>query len=221
MRHVFAFFRHNKLEFVEKKHEKDDVYTYLFRPRRPLKHIAGQHGLFLIPGVFGARPFSLASAPEEPLVMVGTHIGSNSAYKKALDALEPGQLINMQGPYLDFIFQDDERPVLMLAQGIGITPFRSMLLHAQATNRQIPTTLIHVEAEDHTYRNETEKAASKALYPTTVEGFQKEATKAALGAKDAWFYLSGSPRFVKETTKLLRAQGVEQHLIKKDSFLGY
>ena len=200
MRHVFAFFRRSKLEFVEKKHEKDDVYTYSFRPQRPVRQIAGQHGLFMIPGAIAVRPFSLASAPEEQLIKIGTHIGSQSTFKRALDGLQP---------------------VVMLAQGIGITPFRSMLLHAQATSRKAPTTLIHVEEKDHTYRAETEKAATKSLYPTTVDGFQKDAIKVAVGAKNAWFYLSGSPRFVKETTKLLLGQGVQKRAIKKDSFLGY
>ena len=221
MRHVFAFFRRSKLEFVEKKHEKDDVCTYSFRPQRPIRQIAGQHGLFMIPGAIAIRPFSLASAPEEQLIKIGTHIGSQSTFKRALDGLEPGQHMYMQGPYLDFTFQDDERSVVMLAQGIGITPFRSMLLHAQATSRKAPTTLIHVEEKDHTYRAETEKAATKSLYPTTVDGFQKDAIKVAVGAKNAWFYLSGSPRFVKETTKLLLGQGVQKRAIKKDSFLGY
>lgn len=48
-----------------------------FRPQRPMRFTAGQHALWHIPG--GAvRPFTIASAPEEELVTLGTDLASVS-----------------------------------------------------------------------------------------------------------------------------------------------
>lgn len=219
--HVFDFFRHRGLEFVGKTHEKDDIYTFSFRPSQPIKFIAGQHSLFILPGLGGAKPFSLASSPSEAYVKLGTRVGSNSRFKKALMAMKPGDNISMQGPYLNFIFPKDDKPAIMLAQGIGITPFRSMLLWAAEHQPDRLTVLIHVEGGSHTYRPETEKAASVARYVTNPVDFQTELDAAVAARPDAWLYVSGSPRFIRSTTKLLTERGIPPSRIKKDGFLGY
>jgi ferredoxin-NADP reductase len=136
-------------------------------------------------------------------------------------AMKPGDRLSMQGPYLNFIFPDDDKPAIMLAQGIGITPFRSMLLWAAKNQPDRLTVLIHVEGDSHTYRPETEQAASVARYVTNPVDFQTELDGAITAHPDAWLYVSGSPRFISSTTKLLTDHGISASRIKKDGFLGY
>lgn len=219
--HIFSFFRRTTLTFVKKVHEKDDVYTFFFTPKKPIKHIAGQHSLFVFPSLLNARPFSLASSPDEPYVIVGTRVGSGSRFKKALVNMKPGDHIQMFGPYLNFITPQDDRPIIMLAQGIGITPFRSLLLWLHAHQPARSTTLIHVDSADHTYRSETSALAQQSSYPTTPQSFTGALEGAAKQQPAAWWYISGSPRFVRGATKLLKEHGVSARFIKKDGFLGY
>lgn len=136
-------------------------------------------------------------------------------------SLEPGDTIEMFGPYLNFIAPSDDRPMIMLAQGIGITPFRSLLLWLAAHEPNRPTHLIHVEGAEHTYRAETEKAATSARYVVNPEAFSEELLEAAAKHQDGWFYVSGSPRFVRSITEQLKQAGISAKRIKKDGFLGY
>ena len=216
-----AFFRLRRLTFVEKHHEDGDLYTFSFKPSKPPVHTAGQHGLLFNPKL-NVRVFSLASAPEEPYVMIGTHIGSKSRYKNALMALRPGDKLTMLGPILNFTLPKNNVNVVFLAQGIGITPFRSMLIHKKKQNIKTRVTLVHVANEPHTYRNITEDAADAAFYPTTPEDFtQTVKTVAQTEQIDTMYYLSGSPRFNRATKKTLLSLGIRRRSIKKDGFLGY
>jgi hypothetical protein len=62
-----------------------------FRPRRRLCFTAGQHGLWIVPGG-GVAPFTVASAPEEELVTLGTSVASQTRLKRALAALTAGDM---------------------------------------------------------------------------------------------------------------------------------
>lgn len=215
---IAGFFRNTKLEFIDKQLEGGDIYTFHFKPAKPLKHLAGQHGLFVLPNFGGLHIFSLSSAPEEEYVSFSTHVRAESKYKQRLAALQPGDKITMWGPVLDFTFKD-ETEYVFLAQGIGITPFRSMLVHARDKALPVKTTLIHVDASGHTFRNITEHAATYSYFVTNPQEFT-ETIKGTVNPKAA-YYLSGSPRFIKATKKTLRSLGLKRSQIRKDSFLGY
>lgn len=219
--HVLDFFHHTPLEFVSKTLEKDDIYTFSFKPTKAMQHIAGQHSLFVFSKQLTARPFSLASSPDEEFVKIGTHTASGSRFKKQLMKLVPGDTIQMFGPYLNFIPPNDSLPIIMLAQGIGITPFRSLLLWLAAHEPNRATHLIHVESANHTYRAETEKAATSARFVVNPEAFSNEIREATAQHPDAWYYISGSPRFVRSISEQLKSAGIPAKQIKKDGFLGY
>jgi glycine betaine catabolism B len=206
------------LRFVKKVQENGDTYTFYFERLGKVRHKAGQHGLFVVGSLARPHIFSLASSPEEPYVMVGTHVGSNSPFKRKLMVLREGERVFMFGPILFFTFQKRVTDYVFLAQGIGITPFRSMLVHAHDTPLAVSTTLIHVDKANHTYRELTEQYATKAAYPTNPEEFQ-----ALVRQQDphSSFYLSGSPRFVAATKQLLRECGVPRSRMRSDWFLGY
>src|SRR5690606_21106823 len=119
----------------ERYKETDDVYTFIFEKEDDLTWKAGQHGLFSITHKKiknGIRPFSIASAPGEPVVKITMIIGiSPSDFKKAMLELQPGMKVNMSGPVGSFHLHHDQ-PTLLIAGGIGITPYRSMLKQIEA-----------------------------------------------------------------------------------------
>ncbi len=75
----------------------------------------------------GTKPFTLASAPTEKVVKITTRISNDpSEFKKALLELKQGMTISMSGPVGSFYLKDNS-PTLLIAGGIGITPFRSII----------------------------------------------------------------------------------------------
>ncbi|MGH9439676.1 MAG: FAD-dependent oxidoreductase, partial [Terriglobia bacterium] len=76
------------------------------------------------------RGFSLASAPDEETLLVATRM-RNTAFKRFLGVAPPETEVKVEGPFGDFrLHRDTTRPAVMLAGGIGITPFRSIVLDA-------------------------------------------------------------------------------------------
>ena len=71
------------------------------------------------------RTFSLASAPLEEDLLVATRM-PDTAFKRVL---KQERKIKLGGPFGAFtLYSDSTRPAVFLAGGIGITPFRSMIL---------------------------------------------------------------------------------------------
>lgn len=208
----------NKLSFIKKQQESDDVYTFFFQKPNTLQYKAGQHGLFILTGLYRPHPFTLSSSPEEQYISITTHVNTGSKYKQKLMTMNEDNSIILLGPILNFTFVNNAKNYVFLAQGVGITPFRSMLVHAHAHSLKIKTTLIHVDSKTHAFKSVTQQYATNAHYPTNPDDFKQRVSEQNT---DQLFYLSGSPKFIAATKTLLAQQGVKSHNIKTDSFLGY
>lgn len=78
------------------------------------------------------RTFSIASAPSDPDIVIATRV-TDSSFKHALANLPLNSPVEIEGPYGNLTLHDNTtRPVVFLAGGIGITPFRSMIREASA-----------------------------------------------------------------------------------------
>jgi ferredoxin-NADP reductase len=76
------------------------------------------------------RTFSIASAPAEKDLMVATRM-RDTAFKRVLKTMPLGTQLKMDGPLGSFTLHSNVlRPAVFLAGGIGITPFRSMIINA-------------------------------------------------------------------------------------------
>ena len=125
-------------------------------------HVAGQHvdvRLTAEDGYQAQRSYSIASAPEDPRVVLtveGLEDGEVSSYL-AGDLLE-GDEFEIRGPIGGhFTWSvDDGGPLLLLAGGSGLVPLMSMLRHRAAQASTIDTrVLISVRRpEDAIYRDE-------------------------------------------------------------------
>lgn len=217
---IFGFFRFHRLRFVKSEQVAGDIHAFYFEPLRPLNHTAGQHSLFFLPGLRGMHIFSLANAPDEKYVMIATHLRESSRYKRRLKNLKKGEVMWSIGPVLNFVLKPGQKRHIFLAQGIGITPFRSILVHAKKAGIDDHTKLIHVDKDDHPFRAVTSPLASKAHFPTSSDEFKRlvdSETQKAGGQ----YYISGSMKFISSTIKFLRARGVKSSQITADRFLGY
>jgi len=104
------------------------------------------------------REFSIVSAPEDlPEVRIAFKDGSQSSYKRALAAVEPGSTLAITGVWGDFVLPSrPTSPVLLVAAGIGVTPFVSQLRHLMATGQDRDVVLVYVvsEAAELAFRDE-------------------------------------------------------------------
>ena len=102
-----------------------------------LRFVPGQTiDVVLPPGAAGDEPqnqrhtFSLVRAPFEDELVVATRM-RDSAFKRALGALAPGAGLSIEGPSGSLCLHEElQRPAVLIAGGIGITPFMSMLRQA-------------------------------------------------------------------------------------------
>jgi ferredoxin-NADP reductase len=82
------------------------------------------------------RSFTIASGPDEVTLMIATRL-RDTAFKRVLKGMPIGTAVQVEGPSGDLTLPDDgSRPCVFLAGGIGITPFRSMLV--DAAHRKLP-----------------------------------------------------------------------------------
>ena len=103
-------------------------------------HQAGQF-LFIHfgdkPKFEGAHPFTIASAwdPNKKTIRLG--IKPLGDFTKILPTLiQKGQSVRLEGPYGDFIFDENaEKPQLWVAGGVGVTPFIARLEDLAAKNQ--------------------------------------------------------------------------------------
>ena len=77
-----------------------------------------------------SRAFSIASAPHEERLMFTTRL-RDTAFKRILQKTPIGTLVKLEGPFGDLTLHNNvSRPAILLAGGIGITPFRSIVRRA-------------------------------------------------------------------------------------------
>lgn len=119
------------------------------------------------------REFSIVSAPEElPQVRIALREGSQSSYKKALALVEPGHKLAVTGVWGDFVLPARESaPVLMVAAGIGVTPFVSQLRHLRRAGQDRDVVFVYVasDAEELAFRDDLEAAGIPVIVFTRNE----------------------------------------------------
>ena len=218
---MFGLLHNHTLVFQDSRPVGGGVTSFSFAPEKPFEWRAGQHGV-LWAGGLARKAFSMASAPEEGRVVIGTSVQSGSSFKQRLAALRPGDQVGFRGPVNQTFNLDRAAPrVVLLAQGVGITPLRAMLAHAALAGLNLESSLIHVAPDGHAYRDETQQWATRAEYPRHAADFQAAATVAAKITPDATFFIAGAPQFVSSTASLLRESGVAGAAIRTDKYLGY
>jgi glycine betaine catabolism B len=208
-----------RLEFVSKATDDQGATTFHFQPTRPVSFSAGQHGLWYVPNG-GIRPFTIASAPEEDEIALGTTLASESRIKGALSALTRGSIVRLFGPLSRFTLDPAATEVVMLAQGTAVTPFRSILRHLALQASRPQTTLIHVGTA-HPFRADTEPLAAHASYPGSREEFGDLVKAATVAQPEASFMIAGTAAFVTSTKTLLQANGVQPAQVKDGPFVGW
>ncbi len=206
------------LEFVGRTDREGGVAAFAFAPVAPVGHRAGSHA-FLTLDRGGTKPLSLASAPEDPQVLIGTRLDSGSRFKRALTGLSPGDRVRLRRPPQRSALSGTGDHLVLLAQGVGVTPHRALLRHLAATGDRRRVTLVHV-GRGHPFRADTEELAA-AAYPGDRDGFRAELDRVTTDLPRATYHVSGSPAFVRDTTAALTGAGIPRRQVRKVAFRGH
>ncbi|RED77571.1 FAD-dependent oxidoreductase [Cohnella phaseoli] len=227
-----AVLKKRELVFIESRKETDEVYSFLFEKGKDLTWNPGQYGLFSITHKNvkkATRPFSLASAPVEDVVRITTVIRDNpSEFKQALLELTPGMKVKMSGPLGAFSLRDNS-PSLLIAGGIGITPFRSILkqIEAEGNKGGNQIHLLYIDSgKSYVFKDELDRAANNASISVTYLDSRDDLTQETnkfigLHKNNGKYLIAGSKSFVDSTTTYLKNNEVSKQNIMKDSFFGY
>lgn len=101
--------------------------TFVLRVERgDLDFEPGQYVTLGRPGSLSSREYTVYSSPREPFVEVLVKVVPGGLVSAALHRLDPGDLLEMEGPFGKFRIPPDSRrgrPHLFVATGTGISPF--------------------------------------------------------------------------------------------------
>lgn len=136
-----------------------------FRPAAGLRFEAGQYLELSVPHHHAdsrgdRRMFSIVSAPADRTVAVAYRENEpGSTFKAALSQVEPGATVRATGVWGDFTLpRDPATPLVLVAAGIGITPFLSQLADLKRTGQTRDVVLVYAVsgAREVAYRAELE-----------------------------------------------------------------
>jgi ferredoxin-NADP reductase len=112
-------------------------------------HQAGQHvdvRLTAEDGYQAQRSYSIASAPEDSALMLTVQrLDDGEVSPYLVDELRAGDELELRGPIGGYFVWEESLggPLLLVAGGSGIVPFRAILRHWDAGERRIPTRLLY------------------------------------------------------------------------------
>ena len=157
------------LKLLDKREIAHQTYIFIFSKPDHFTFIPGQYAGFTLPILLKTQPtnstrrFSLLSTPQDEHLVIATRM-QPSSYKQALIELPIGSEVKCAGPSGNFVLHADTHiPAVLIAGGIGITPFYSMI---QSNFEQSITRPIYLF-----YANRT---LSEAAFLTTLSSWQKE-----------------------------------------------
>lgn len=145
-----------KLTLVKRLNETHDTESFYWKPDEPVDFRPGQYLKWTLeddhPDDRGnSRFFSIASAPSEEYLMLATKFNAerSSSFKTTLKNLSEGDVIKGYGPLGSFVLPDEKsglstpQDLVLVAGGIGITPFRSMLKYMADSGNGQPVHLLY------------------------------------------------------------------------------
>ncbi len=222
--------------------------AFVFDRPGGLDFTAGQYAQLVLPDPpytdagGNRRTFSIASGVHDTAALQFATRMTGSAMKRSLAEVALGTPVEILGPGGSFTLHEDaSAPAVFIAGGIGITPFRSILL--DAVRRRLPhrITLIYSNRnpEGAAFHEELARLAaacpSIAYIPTMT---QADTSRRAWSGERRYvnadflrdhvgdlttpiFYLAGPPGLVEGLTKVVVEAGADPSHVRVEEFVGY
>lgn len=235
------------LKLIKKEEVAVGTMAFYFAKPEGFIYQAGQFGEWTLidPSETDAegntRIFSLITSPQEDIIGFATRL-RDTAFKRVLNSLPLGAEIKMDAPHGSLTLHNDQkRPAVFLAGGIGITPFYSISLNASEERLPHKIFLFHSNRrpEDTPFLNELQLLQTKnpnyKYIPTMTEtdksalkwkgetGYiNKEMLQRYLeDLNSPIYYQAGPPAFVIAMRQMLNGAGINDDYIRAEEFSGY
>jgi ferredoxin-NADP reductase len=205
-------------------------------------HRAGQHvdvRLTAEDGYQAQRGYSIASAPEDPhLTLTIERLDDGEVSPYLVDELRPGDELELRGPIGGYFIWEQSLggPLLLLAGGSGVVPFRSIVRHRAAVSSDVEVRLLYSSRslDEVIYRDELSRLAAGdgidvrfALtreWPDGWDGYRGRIDRQLL-QEVAWppdtrplTYICGPTGFVETAAAALVANGHEPSRVRTERF---
>ncbi|MBI2597677.1 MAG: FAD-dependent oxidoreductase [Candidatus Diapherotrites archaeon] len=164
-----------------------------------------------------------------------------SDFSKKIASLKEGDKVKIQGPFGKFVLEENQKNVVMLSGGIGITPLRSMIQYATDKNLPIKIWLFYSnkKPDDISFLEElnalaetnknfkiihtiTRPEESKQKWGGHIGRIDKELiSKNVLNLEKNVFYICGPPSMVSALEELVQSMNIPKEKIRKELFAGY
>jgi ferredoxin-NADP reductase len=216
-----------KIKLISTQPEVDNIWTFRFDPAG-LRWIAGQYQKYFLPQA-GSTPeetehfFTISSPPSAGYMQISTRI-TDSGFKKALKSLKVGDEIERKGIKGDFTWEEEsDKPVVLVAGGIGVTPYHSFLLERDAQGKKLNAILLYYNRSDQIpFLKEFKELAKKhpefKLEPVVGQPITADDILKRQPSTGQVYYLSGPEQMVDDIGDELKKRGVN---LKQDWFPGY
>jgi len=217
-----------QLTFLRSEPEASNVKTFHFQKPEGFTYTAGQYQTWKLspegePNDDQAHWFTISAPPSADTLTISTRV-TDSAFKQKLNSLQAGDKITAEKVEGDFIWEDDQE-VVLIAGGIGVTPYHSILLERDHGGKKLNATLVYGNRDDQVvFRDEFDELQTrhpelKVVYLIGEKLTAESLLKAAPEIRDRLTYLSGPEPMVDAIGDDLKAHGVTN--LKQDWFPGY
>jgi len=191
------------------------------------------------------RTFSIASAPHEPQLLFATRL-RDTAFKRVLEKAALGAALRLEGPFGDLTLHNNAtRPAVLIAGGIGITPFRSIVRRAthEKLAHRIYLFYANRSPDDAAFLEEfraIEKENPNFIFIPTMDqappswqgargqisaellsSHLKNSASAESHTPGAIYYVAGPPGLVTGIRTALNNAGIDDDDVRSEEFSGY
>lgn len=178
------------------------------------------------------KSYSISSPPGEKTFSIT--VKGIGEFSNRLCQATPGDKILGSLPYGFFFGEEDELDLILIAGGIGVTPFRSTILDTRAHKPERRITLFQSArtATDLVFENEFGSLSTVAThyFVTKDSAPHRNATPRRIQPDDiiancrperAEFFICGSIPFVRDIWRGLKERGVPEHRICTEAFFSH
>lgn len=223
-----------KLTLKETRPEVENVITFVFESDEPVDWQPGQYMHYAFPHPSEddrgeERWFTISAPPYEKNITITTRFTDEkgSSFKKALKNLKPGDTIEADGPKGKFIIEDFSKKYVLVAGGIGVTPYHSMLMQFDHDGRMPDIELLYANRDENfVFLDKFEALTAK--YPNlSIKKFvgdrriEEDDLKPYADDQSKVIYLSGPEPMIENFETQLQDMGVPEDRLKTDFFPGY
>lgn len=226
-------------KILEIRHETHDTKTFKFEVPADFTFKPGQFMMFGAPvgEKIETKAFTISSSPTRKGYIEITKKMSESPHSKSVANLKEGDTALIKGPYGVFTFREEEMNTVVLAGGIGVTPFRCYIQYV--VDKGLPNNITmfysNKTTEDIAFQEELDNITKshpniKVVNTITRPEQNKKPWSGLTGRVDinmiknhcdintALFYTCGPLPMINAVIEMLQAAGIPRNRIRMEEW---